>query len=84
MAAVSVRRELQSVDAGLRVPGASFARAYSVFGVISCHRANAALVRATRYGRHFQSPAPHADGRLDTPLLIRSNNLDIHIILDEL
>jgi hypothetical protein len=75
---------LQVVNVGLRVPALPFARAYSVSARVSRHLAGAALVRATRYGRHFQSPAPHADGRLDTPLLIRSNNLDIHIILDEL
>jgi hypothetical protein len=32
MAVISVRRGLQSVNAGRRVPGASFARAYSDFG----------------------------------------------------
>jgi len=38
------------------------------------HQANAALVRATRYGRHSRSRAPHADGRLDTPVPICDNN----------
>ena len=28
-------------------------------------------MRQTRYGRHSQSPAPHADGCLDTPVPIR-------------
>jgi len=40
----------------------------------SIDRADAAFVRATRYGRHCQSPAPHADGCLDTPVLIRGKS----------
>jgi hypothetical protein len=43
-------------------------------------------VAARSPGSAAQSAAPPAPApaRLDTPLLIRSNNLDIHIILDEL
>jgi len=39
LAVVSVRRALQSVPAGRRVPGASFARAYSVYTRVSRHLA---------------------------------------------
>ena len=52
MAVVSVRRALQVVDVGLRVPGAPFARAYSVFQIFPLYLGGAALVRATRHGRH--------------------------------
>jgi hypothetical protein len=38
---------------------------------------SAALVRATRYGRHVQSRAPHAAGCLDASLPIRDNNPDV-------
>ena len=46
---------LQSVNGVLRVPGAIFARAYSVSTRFLRHLADAALVRATRDGRHSQS-----------------------------
>jgi hypothetical protein len=50
--------------------------------VFSRHLGDAALVRATRYGRHCQSRAPHADGCLDPPVPIRGNKPDIRDILD--
>jgi len=49
-------------------PGASLARAYIVYTRVSRHLAGAALVRATRYGGHSQSRAPHADCCLDMPV----------------
>jgi len=78
LAAVSVRRALRvrkRRPAGAR---RSLRARLQRFLASLWRFADAALVRASRYGRHFQSRAPHADGCLDTPAPIRGKTLRTH------